>query len=126
MDVLCGPAPLRTTLPRLQYAVIPVNVPAGIRTTVFDGAEAHAAAMLEVVTVPPYNVLQALVLQFAQFALGIPPGIPAYVQLAARAGARTPDHSCPYTNAEDKSNIKIRGRKYALARLIDLCLQTTC
>ena len=71
-------------------------MPAGIRTTVLLGAEDKAALRLAAVTVPPYSVLHCCVTQFAQVALGIPPGIPAWLQSIARLGARMPDQGAAW------------------------------
>jgi len=122
--VWVGPAPLSVTLLLLVYIDEPliVQFPAGIRTTVLFGAEASAAVMLAAVTVPPNNVVHCVVAQFAHVELGIPPGIPAYVQSVARDGARMPCHACPYENEENRINVEIRGER-CLWRLIILRLQ---
>ena len=56
------------------------------------------------------KVLHADVTQFAEVALGIPPGSPACVQSVARGGAKMPDHACPYGNVVDNINVKIGGK----------------
>ena len=71
--------------------LVTLKLPAGMRTTVLAGAELMAALMLAEVTVPPFNVLQAVVTQFDQVPLGMPPTTPALLQSAARLGLMTPD-----------------------------------
>jgi hypothetical protein len=47
-------------------------------------------------------------------------GSPAFDQLIARLGERTPDHDWPYKSVENKSHIEIRGRKNNNLRFIYL------
>jgi hypothetical protein len=65
---------------------------------------------------PATTLLQAEVAHCAHEADGIPPEIPAFVQLAAREGERMPDQSCPKLGAEEQS--KIRGNKNQALRFI--------
>src|SRR3954447_23707604 len=113
--VVCvGPAPRKTTWPLLEATELPiVKDPAGTRTTVLFGAELRAALILAAVTVPLFSVLQAVVTQFAQLPLGIPPGIPAFVQSIALAGSRMPDHDCPYKRVEKSRKIEKSGNVIA-------------
>ena len=75
---------------------------------VLFGAEEQAELIFAAVGVEK-AVLQAVLVQFAHDALGMPPGIPVFVQSIARVGARMPDHAWPYESVENNSKIKIRG-----------------
>lgn len=66
-----------------------VNDPAGILTTVCEGAPAQAAFTLATVG-DAKAVLQAAVTQFAHVALGIPLGMPAFSHAVARLDGNSP------------------------------------
>jgi hypothetical protein len=108
--VVCvGPAPRNTTWPLLEkIELLMLNDPAGTRTTELFGAELRAELILEVVTVPLNNVLQAVVTQLAHVPLGIPPGIPAFVQSIARLELRMPDQAWPTQVPGTKQSRNVR------------------
>jgi hypothetical protein len=100
-----------------------------------------AALIVVAVTLPPATVLHWAVTHCVLVGgvhglavvspLGSVAGNPAVLQSIARLEERMPVHDCPYENAEDNSNIEIRGKRCKLSRLIYLwppttfCLQST-
>src|SRR6266853_5047149 len=87
--VWSAPAPLSAMLLWVRLNGPILNVPAGMRTTLLFGADASADWMFAAVTAPPKRVLHAVVLQFGQEALGIPPTTPAWLQSVLREGSIT-------------------------------------
>ena len=88
--VWSAPAPRRTTLLLVILKAATEKFPAGMRTTLFAGADEIALVIVEAETEPPERVLHADVVQFDQFALGMSPTTPAVDQSAARVGSMIP------------------------------------